>query len=353
MHIPVMLKEAIDCLDFSKDGIWIDCTLGGGGYSREIIEKLSEKNLLLGGMVEGRGGLGNILIAFDLDIKTIQNFEIELVKNSFKLYRKLNFGINQSEISIYEHINSFPWEGVSQKRNGKGFKIVLVNDNFAKVKDLIGFLKINNILDNLEIQGIVADLGLNSDQLEFESGFSFQNLEQELDMRLDNNSNVKALDILKISSVDELVKLFEKYSDLKGSYKFCKLIKENLKDNRNLNVGNLVEIINFAFGKNNAVKFNLHSKVFQALRIIVNSEYENLEQLLKDGFEILSKNGVFAIVTFHSGEDRIVKHFFKDLESRDLILFDQNITQPILPSEKEIELNNRARSAKLRFVVRK
>lgn len=173
-------------------------------------------------------------------------------------------------------------------------------------------------------------------------------------MRLDKNSNVKALDILKISNVEELTKLFEKYADLKGSYKLSKLIKEELKDNRDLTVGDLVQIIDKAFGKNNAVRFNLHSKVFQALRIVVNSEYENLENLLKDGFEILDNNGRFGIVTFHSGEDRIVKHYFKELESNSLILTNTDLqVQPILPSEEEVNLNNRSRSAKFRYIVKK
>ncbi|QQR93784.1 16S rRNA (cytosine(1402)-N(4))-methyltransferase [bacterium] len=338
MHIPVMLKEAIDNLDFSKNGIWIDCTLGGGGYSQSIISKL-QKMPLLGRVSEARGGLGNILISFDLDQSAISNFANELEKQGFKLVDKLYFGINRSEILIYKVLNN-------------GLEVILVNENFAKIKEVIEFLKLDNILNNLKIRGMVADLGLNSDQLDNESGFSFQNLDQELDMRLDRNSNVKALDILKMASVDELVRLFEKYADLKGSYKFCKLVKDRIKDNRDLKVGGLVEIINIAFGKNNAVKFNLHSKVFQALRIVVNSEYDNLEGLLSSGFEVLGKFGVFEVVTFHSGEDRIVKHFFKSFEEQGLIGNDLK-DQPIIPNEIEVESNNRSRSAKFRFVIKK
>lgn len=144
-----MLKEAIQNLDFSVNGIYIDCTLGGGGYSEEIIKKLKNQN---------------ILISFDLDIKTIQEFAHKLEVEQFKLEDKINFGLNNSEVLNFENKEI-------------DLKVILVNENFAKIKELMKFLyNVSNLqdLNNLKVRGIIADLGLNSDQLDTESDLVFR-----------------------------------------------------------------------------------------------------------------------------------------------------------------------------------
>jgi len=202
--------------------------------------------------------------------------------------------------------------------------------------------------EKYKVHGIVADLGLNSSQLDSKKGFSFQNLQQDLDMRLDKNSGVKASDLLIVGNAKQLSEMFTKYGDLKNSWKLAQNIKKFITK-PTVTVNDLINIINKTFGKNSAVKNDVHAKVFQALRIAVNNEYYNLEQLLLKGTEVLEQGGRIIIVSFHSGEDRIVKHYIN--KNKDLLVA-LNEGKIQIPSEDETEKNPRARSAKLRGFIK-
>lgn len=308
-HKPVLINEAIESLNFDLSNLYIDATLGSGGYSKKILEQLMKKN-------EG------VLLSFDLDQLSIENF---ILDNS-----------------------EFTWRANTDSTIGskENVKVILVNENFAKIKEVIIRLREQEHIESIKISNLVADLGLNSEQLDHYHGFSFKNEDQELDMRLDRNLAVKASDYLLVANTKQLTETFEKYGDLNNAWKIATAIKEKIKK-PNCKVGDLVKVINNTFGINYAVRNDLHAKVFQALRIVINSEFENLEELLNNSFDLLERNAHLSIVSFHSGEDRIAKHFFKEkqevIEAKELVFASQN----------EINENNRARSAKLRTLIKK
>lgn len=206
------------------------------------------------------------------------------------------------------------------------------------------YSRVEKLTSSIPVRGMVADLGLNSEQLDNKSGFSFQNLDQELDMRLDPNSGVKAIDLLMVGNTDQLAKLIEKYGDINGAWKLARTIKEKLKNGpEKFRVRELKLAIDEALGAHIAKKFELHAKVFQALRIAVNNEFENLEMLLKASEKLLAPNGRGVIVSFHSGEDRIVKFFIRDSAN-----VKEVNKQIVTATFEEINQNKRSKSGKLR-----
>lgn len=307
-HVPVLIQEAIENLSVKNSGIYVDCTLGGGGYTKSILEKMSTlKNC--------------VLISIDIDKDAIVGF----IEDSSSKYTKINENIQLTNLDSNKHY--------------------LVNDNFSNLKNIVTQIKTENPkIKELPIIGITADLGLNSSQLDNKLGLSFQNTSQDLDMRIDANSNVKASDLIKVGTEKQLAELFDKYGDVKNSYKLAKRLKPYVSSDKPFLVDDLVHQIDLTYSRTYALKNDLHAKVFQALRIAVNNEFQNLEDLINQSCELLDLNGKLVIVDFHSGEDRIVKHLMKTKVNFKSIIQDDIIS----PSENELSQNPRSRSAKLR-----
>jgi len=300
-HIPVMLNEAINALDIISNGFYIDCTFGRGGHSKEILKKLND---------DGR------LLALDKDLEAVK--EGETIKD-------------------------------------KRFEIV-----HASFKDLKDILKKKNFQ---KPNGILMDLGISSPQIdEAERGFSFQ-LDSKLDMRMNQSQKLTASDIINNYDYDELVKLLYSYGEEKFAKKIVKaIIKYREEKGKILRTTELADLVNKAIPKFDSKK-NPATKTFQALRIKVNEELLEIEEVLPAAFEALKKNGRLAVISFHSLEDRIIKNFIKDRLNTDKVpkkipIFQKQIKSPPIrviqklqtPSKSEVLKNKRSRSAKLRVI---
>lgn len=291
-HITVLKDEAIEYLNIKPDGIYVDLTLGGAGHSEEILKNLTTGHLY----------------AFD-----------------------------QDEYAL----------GVASKKLSKYNNKTLIFSNFSKVKEKLNELGIT------KVDGILADLGMSSFQIDDESrGFTYLK-DTELDMRMNQSASLTAKEIVNTYSLEDLANIFYRYGDELNSFKIA---REIIKRRPLETTFDLVAICDFV---NRGRKGHSSKKVFQALRIAVNKEMEVLEQMLLSGLDILNDEGRFVIITFHSLEDRIVKHFFKEHSTlnlpKNLPLIDLPKTplklvtrKPILPSEEELEVNSRSRSAKMR-----
>ncbi|MDD3474576.1 MAG: 16S rRNA (cytosine(1402)-N(4))-methyltransferase RsmH [Candidatus Dojkabacteria bacterium] len=288
IHIPVLLEESITALNIDPNGFYIDCTLGDGGHSYKILSRLSSQGLLL---------------SIDRD----QN-AIDFVKEYYEI----------------------PSNWIIEK------------DNFSNIK---------NVLERLNISrnpsGILMDLGLSSRQLESSKnrGFSYQEDNESLDMRMDTDLNVNALDLLKALNEKELSKLFKLYGEERYAKPIARAIKENTSDIST--VGDLTSLIYkvVPVASNNK---NPSRRVFQALRIAVNDELNSLKEGLDSAFEVLSTDGRLLVITFHSLEDRIVKRFFNEKEdNKEGKIISKT---PVIPNEKELQENHRSSSAKLRIL---
>ncbi|WP_075981025.1 16S rRNA (cytosine(1402)-N(4))-methyltransferase RsmH [Bacillus massilinigeriensis] len=303
-HTTVLLEEAVNGLNINPDGIYVDCTLGGAGHSALILSKLSDK---------GR------LFAFDQDETAIAN--------------------------------------AKEKLSQYGDKITIIKSNFKYLKEELASLGI------YKVDGILYDLGVSSPQLDTpERGFSYHN-DAPLDMRMDQQAEISAYDVINYWKYEDLVKIFFKYGEEKFSKQIARKI-ENAREKKPIETTNeLVEIIKEAIPAPARRKGGHPAKrIFQAVRIAVNDELGVFEESLKQAIELLDKKGRISVITFHSLEDRICKVTLKQAsETPNLpvnlpIIPDEYkptlklITRkPILPSEEELENNNRARSAKLRI----
>lgn len=305
-HKPVLAEEVIRLLDPKPGQNFVDCTVGGGGHSELILQKICPNGKLLG---------------LDWD------------KNA---------------IMIAE-------ERLSQYKNN----LVLVNSSYTNVKQVVYEHKF------LPISGALLDLGLSSDQLQHSGrGFSFQ-VNEPLDMRFSPETNeLTAAEIINEWSAKEIEKIFSEYGEEKFSRKIAEEIVKQRKENKFKTTGELVALIVRTVPQSKT-RINPATRVFQALRIAVNHELDNVTEVLKDLLEIIEPGGKIAVITFHSLEDRIVKQYFKQ-ESRACICPSELpecrcghharlklITKkPVVPTEKEISENFRSRSAKLRVVER-
>lgn len=292
-HNPVMLNESVDGLEIKKDGIYVDVTYGGGGHSKEILKRLGEK---------GR------LIAFDQDA----DVEGNVVKDE---------------------------------------RLLMVPQNFKYLKN---YLKMYGIT---QIDGLLADLGVSSHQFDVgERGFSIR-FDGPLDMRMSKSNLVTAAKIVNEYSEEDLVRLFREYGEINNAKKLVFEIVSKRMGSKFKTTSDLIEVAEkLVPGK---MKNKYLAQVFQALRIEVNSELDVLKELLMQAKEVLKPEGRLVVITYHSLEDRLVKNFLKkgsfsgelekDFFGNQLVDFKLIIRKPVTPSNEELQLNNRARSAKLRI----
>ncbi len=291
-HIPVLLKESVDGLNIKPDGIYVDVTFGGGGHSREILKRLGK---------DGR------LYAFDQDEDACKN-----------------------------------------KIDDERF--TLIEGNFANLKN---YLRLEGVK---QVDGVLADLGISSHQINKpERGFSTR-FDEKLDMRMDRNSELTAFDVMNKYDEYELRKIFSQYGDLKNASTLAKSIVKARAEVPIQTTGELIDIVSKHFPKLKRNKFL--AKLFQAIRIEVNGEIEALKKMLSQTAEIIKSGGRLSVISYHSLEDRLVKRFIRDgiFEGQPEKDFYGNVSVPfkkvgklIVPSMEEIEKNPRARSAKLRI----
>ena len=299
----MLLKETVDGLNIKPNGIYVDCTLGGAGHSEYLLSQLSE---------EGK------LYAFDQDITAILN--------------------------------------AKEKLQPYGDKVEFIQSNFKYIKEELEARGV------YKVDGILYDLGVSSPQLDTpERGFSYQH-DAPLDMRMDQESSLSAYDVVNHWSYNDLVKIFFQYGEEKFSKQIARKIEAAREKKPIETTYELVELIKEGIPAPARRKGGHPAKrVFQAIRIAVNDELKVFEDSLMQAIELLNKGGRISVITFHSLEDRICKSVFKkeselpplppglpiipDDMQPELKLITR---KPILPSEEELEANNRARSAKLR-----
>lgn len=294
-HNPVLRDECIAHLVINPSGIYVDCTFGGGGHSRAILKTLSP---------DGK------LISFDQDKDVLPN-----------------------------KLADERWE--------------LVLQNFRYLKNNLRLLGIK------EVDGIIADLGVSSHQFDTaERGFSTR-FEGDLDMRMNQDLDLDAKKILNEYSEEDLASIFYYYGELKGSRKMAKNIVDQRKERPFKTIEQLKELFHF-IPKNKQNRF--FAQLFQALRIEVNDELNALKEMLLQTSQVIKKNGRLVVLSYHSLEDRIVKRFLKtglfegepekDLYGNWEAPFKPLQNKIIIPNEKEIKENSRARSAKLRIGIK-
>ena len=299
-HYTVMRNEAVDALE-CKDGlVYVDCTLGGGGHSELILERISPNGKL---------------IAFDVDEDAIN---------------------------------------AASKRLGKYENITIVKDSYANIKKVLHDLGVKKITG-----GILFDLGASYHQLtKQERGFSFMK-DAPLDMRFNTDSDFSAYDVVNSYSEDELVRIFSEY----GEERFSKRIAKKITEERRIKpIRTTLELSNIIMESTPHIKSKVHpaTRVFQAIRIEVNQELQNIKKTLLDVFDLLGYGAIISVISFHSLEDRIVKQTFKYYSQRCHCDKTQMVCncpppilelvnkKPIVASEREVEENPPSRSAKLR-----
>lgn len=296
-----MLHEVLEILEIKADGIYVDATVGCGGHAREIAKRLKQ----------GR------LIGIDLDQQALRCAE--------------------------DNLSPF------------AERIKLMQANFKDLEMVLDSLDIS------EIDGILFDLGVSSLQLDSsERGFSFR-YDGELDMRMDQSSSLTAYEIVNNYPAAELIKILKEYGEERWASRIVAEIIRRRERGPIFTTKQLAEIIEQAIPKAAQRKAKIHpaTKTFQALRIAVNSELENLQLGLEAGYRRLKKGGVMAVISFHSLEDRIVKNFFKEKAQSCICppdlpvcrcgkIVEMELFKPITPSLEELTRNPRARSARLR-----
>lgn len=291
-HNPVLLKQSVDALVTNPDGIYVDCTFGGGGHSREILSRLSEK---------GR------LFSFDQDLDALKN-------------------------------------AIDDPR------FTLVNQNFRFLENSMLAYGVSHV------DGILADLGVSSHQFdEARRGFSTRS-NAPLDMRMNVMQGLDAKKIINDYEEEELADIFYHYGELREARKLAREIVHHRKSKKIETTEDLKNLFSYipAFKQN---KF--FAQVFQAVRIEVNQELEVLKEMLVQSYKILKVEGRLVVISYHSLEDRLVKRFLKngmfegepqrDIYGNYAKAFELLQTKAIIPDDKEIEENSRARSAKLRI----
>ncbi|MFT5167090.1 MAG: 16S rRNA (cytosine1402-N4)-methyltransferase [Saprospiraceae bacterium] len=290
-HDPVLLDESVEALNIKKEGIYVDATYGGGGHSRLILQKLGAKGHLLG---------------FDQDEDTLSN-------------------VTENE------------------------QFTFVHHNFKHLKR---FLRLHAFQ---QVDGILADLGVSSHQLnDADRGFSFR-FDTDLDMRMNQQGDLTAADILNDYDADALQQVFSLYGEVRNSKSLAQRIVDERKSLPLKRIGDFLQLVGpLVRGNRNRYL----AQVFQALRIEVNDEIGALKTFLEEALQVLKPGGRLVVISYHSLEDRLVKNFFKSGNFTGELIKDfyGNIERPFniitkkafIPSQEEIKINPRARSAKMR-----
>jgi len=291
-HLPALLEESIAGLNLRPEGVYVDVTFGGGGHSRAILQHLTT----------GR------LIAFDQDMDAAANI------------------INDERLTF-------------------------LNQNFRFLKNNLRYLGIT------EIDGLIADLGVSFHQFDLpERGFSFRS-DAELDMRMNREAALTAADILKTYDEEALASIFFHYGELEKSRRIARAVVRARSESPVVTVNDLINCVSGLVPANQEHKF--YAKLFQSLRIEVNKEMEALTEMLRQSLQVLRPGGRLVVITYHSIEDRIVKNLIRtgNFEGKSEKDFYGNLIVPfrainkkvIVPSDEEVAINNRARSARLRI----
>lgn len=306
-HVPVLLQEALNILKPEPGQTFLDATLGGGGHALAILKTLGNQGTY---------------IALDQDFNAIKRF-VDLIEQQGFVFIKAD-----------KEIQTFAKDKL---------KVTLIQGNFRNLNKFLEKLSLNCC------QGILADLGLSTDQfLDTQKGFSFLHNSQ-LDMRIDKSLQVTAKDLLNGLYKQELVNLFRKLADIRFANKLAHEIVKTRKQLPITATKQLTAIIQKIVPnklRQGAYK-NPEAKVFQALRIAVNDEINALREFLPQAFAALCPKGKLAVVSFHSGEDRVVKNYFKAQVNSNKARYLVNFLQP---GAREIQVNPRSASAKLRAI---
>lgn len=295
-HNPVLLKETVDGLNIKPDGVYVDVTFGGGGHSKEILSRLGPEGKL--------------------------------------------FGFDQDE-DAWE--NALPDE-----------RFTLIQENFRYIKR---FLRFNGIK---KVDGILADLGVSSHQFDVpERGFSTR-FDAELDMRMSKKNDLTAFNIVNEYDETNLRRIFAEYGELGNALAIARAIIEAREKEKIVNTEDLKQVLARFLPNNKAHK--ILAQIYQSIRIEVNQEMDVLKEFLEQSLEVLDQGGRLSVISYHSLEDRLVKRFMKnglfegepekDFFGRFEVPF-KLIGKIIIPSNQEIKINNRARSAKLRIAEKK
>lgn len=295
-HNPVLLKETVDGLNIKPDGVYVDVTFGGGGHSKEILSRL---------------GPNGKLFAFDQDEDAWGN---ALVDERF----------------------------------------TLIKENFRYIKNFLRFYGIR------KVDGILADLGVSSHQFDVpERGFSTR-FDGELDMRMSKKNEISAYTVVNDYDDKDLRRIFLEYGELKNAVALARTIIEAREKESIVNTEDLKQVLSRFLPAHKANK--ILAQIYQAIRIEVNQEMEVLKEFLQQSLEVLNEEGRLSVISYHSLEDRLVKRFMKngmfegeperDMFGRFEVPF-KLIGKLIVPTETEIKINNRARSAKLRIAEKR
>ena len=300
MHKSVLLEESIEYLNLKDDSIIVDCTLGYGGHSSEILKRIPNGHLY----------------SFDQDSEAI----------------------NYSQDRLSKIADNY----------------TIIKSNFVNIKEKLNELGID------KVDGILYDLGVSSPQLDEDyRGFSFHK-DAHLDMRMDREQDLSAYNVVNEYSLDKLTNIIFKY----GEEKFAKSIAKKIVEKRPINTTlELAEVIKSAVPMKYKKEHHPARKTFQAIRIEVNHELEVFKKSLADALDLLDINGRICVITFHSLEDRICKDIFKSVstvrdELKNLPIIPKEyepkykVVKVISPKDEEISANNRSRSAKLRVIKR-
>lgn len=286
-HQPVLLKEAIDFLNVKSGEFYLDATCGGGGHSEAILKK------------------GGKVLGLDCDQEAVD----------------------------------FSKKRLKKACPNASFKII--KNNFVNLKHICQLEKVSNLA------GIIFDLGTSFHQLETpERGFSFS-LNEDLDMRMDLSLRVTAKNLINGLGKKELYELFTRFGEEKLARPIVKAILWQRRKNPIKTTKELADIISYVY-KKNKLRGKIHpaTKIFQALRIIVNDELNNLKKALPQAINLLKGKGRLVVISFHSLEDKIVKDFLRRESEKGILKV--LTSKPVIPTKEELEKNHRCRSAKLR-----
>ncbi|KGO96463.1 16S rRNA methyltransferase [Flavobacterium enshiense DK69] len=295
-HNPVLLKETVDGLDIKPDGIYVDVTFGGGGHSKEIMRRL---------------GPNGKLFAFDQDTDALAN-------------------------------------AIDDER------FTLINENFRYIKRFLRFHGVR------QVDGILGDLGVSSHQFDVpERGFSTR-FEGELDMRMNQKEAVSAYNVVNEYAEADLRRIFADYGELTTAKGLASAIVQARESHPIKNTEQLKQVLSRFLPAHKSNK--ILAQIYQAIRIEVNQEMEVLKEFLEQSLEVLKPGGRLSVISYHSLEDRLVKRFMKngmfegeperDFFGRFEVPF-KLIGKMIVPTDEEIKINSRARSAKLRIAEKK